>query len=127
MRYGHLNFRSLSKLYSQDLVSSFPKATAPEKTCAMSLLGKQPRQSFNSNVPMKSTELLNVVYSDVGGPFEVPSLGGNKYFITFIDEYSTMTWLFLIKMKNEAFKVFKRFKILAEKQSGKVKHSYDGG
>lgn len=67
---------------------------------------------------MKSSELLNVVYSDAGGPFEVPSLSGNKYFITFIDEYSTMIWLFLIKMKNVAFEVFKRFKILVKNKVG---------
>jgi len=59
------------------------------------------------------------VYSNVCGPLEVPSFGGNKYFISFVDEFSRKTWLYLIKAKIEAFDMFQKFKILVEKQSGK--------
>jgi len=55
----------------------------------------------------------------VCGPLEVPSLGGNKYFISFVDEFSRKTWLYLIKVKSEAFDMFQKFKVLVEKHSGK--------
>lgn len=61
--------------------------------------------------------MLEVVYSDVCGPFEVESLGGNKYFVSFVDEFSRMLWIYLIKTKDEVFSVFKRFKVQAEKQA----------
>jgi len=62
---------------------------------------------------------MNVVHSDVCGPLEVPSLGGNKYFISFVDEFSRKAWLYLIKAKSEAFNMFQKFKVLVEKQSRK--------
>ncbi|GAU46965.1 hypothetical protein TSUD_143070 [Trifolium subterraneum] len=103
---------------------------APVDTCIICLLGKHHRSSFKSNLPMRSSEVLNVVHSDICGPIDVLSTGGNKYFITFVDEYSRMIWLYHIKAKSEAFEVFKRFKTLVEKQSDKsikVLRTYGGG
>jgi transposase InsO family protein len=70
-------------------------------------------------MPKRASEALQVVHSDVCGPFEVPSLGGSKYFVTFVDEFTRMMWLYTIKLKSEVFDVFKRFKVLIEKESGK--------
>lgn len=63
--------------------------------------------------------MLHVVYSDVCGPFDAVSLGGNKYFVSFIDDLSRKVWIYLIKLKSEVFTVFKQFKALVEKQSGR--------
>ena len=49
----------------------------------------------------------------------MPSLNGCFYFMTFIDDFSRKTWVYLLKHKSEAFEVFKRFKSLAENESGK--------
>ena len=62
-------------------------------------------------------KLLEVVYTDVCGPFEIESLGGNRYFVTFIDDYSRKLWIYLLKRKSEVFDVFKNFKVMAERQS----------
>ncbi|KAK2404089.1 hypothetical protein QL285_053465 [Trifolium repens] len=118
-RYGHLNFKSLSLLNSKNMVLGLPSVIAPVETCTTCLLGKQPRDSFKNHLPMRSSEVLNVVHSDICGPIDVLSTGGNKYFMTFVDEFSRMTWLYHIKVKSEAFNVFKRFKALVDKQSGK--------
>ncbi|GAU46952.1 hypothetical protein TSUD_281870 [Trifolium subterraneum] len=104
---------------STDDKDRLPSVIAPVDTCTVCLLGKHPRSSFKSNLPMRSSEVLNVVHSDNCGPIDVLSTGGNKYFITFVDEYSRMIWLYHIKAKSEAFEVFKRFKTLVEKQSDK--------
>ena len=53
------------------------------------------------------------------GPMRMPSHENNKYFILFIDEFSRMTWVYFLKEKSEVFGVFKKFKALAENQSGK--------
>jgi hypothetical protein len=50
---------------------------------------------------------------------DVSTYGGNRYFITFVDEFSRMMWLYVIKANNEALEMFKIFKLQAEKQSGK--------
>ncbi|TXG52803.1 hypothetical protein EZV62_021972 [Acer yangbiense] len=54
---------------------------------------------------------------DVWGPARVNSHGGNRYFITIIDDFSRKVWLYLMKHKNEALKKFREWKTLVEKQS----------
>ena len=46
--------------------------------------------------------------------------GGNRYFITFIDDCSRYTYIYLLKHKDEAFHVFKAFKAEVENQLGKI-------
>lgn len=53
------------------------------------------------------------------GPFEVSFLPKNKV-ISFVDEYSCMMWLYLIKAKGDVIAVFKKFKPMVEKQSEKA-------
>lgn len=38
-----------------------------------------------------------VVYNDVSGPYRNIYLRELKYFITFMDDYSMITWTFLMK------------------------------
>lgn len=45
---------------------------------------------------------------------QTPSLGGNKYYITFIDDYSRMCWVYFLRNKSETFHVFKKFKVMVE-------------
>ena len=65
--------------------------------CDYCLFGKQHREvSFQKN----STRKLELVYSDVCGPMEVDSLGGNKYFITFTNDALRKTWVYLFHTKS---------------------------
>jgi len=118
-RLGHLNFKGLNQLQSQKLVEGLPRIRVPNKICERCWTSKQPRNSFKSESPARAIEVLGVVHSDVCSPLEVPPMGGNKYFVTFIDEFSRIMWLYLIKAKSEVLFVFKEFKVLSEKQSGK--------
>jgi len=79
------------------MVSRICDITLLENVCEICLAGKQTRRPFQTNMKMRAKECLAMVYSDVCGPFEVPSLGVNRYFITFVDEYSRMIWLHVIK------------------------------
>ena len=94
------------------MVKGLPQMSLPKEMCKECLKGKQPRNSFKSSITARSTYLLYVVHSDVCGSIEVPSLGGNRYFCTFVDEYSRMMWIYLIKHKSEVFEVFKQYKLL---------------
>lgn len=60
---------------------------------------------------------------------QVDSTGGNKYFGTFIDDFSMKLWTYLIKHKSDVFDVFNKFKSMVERQSScKIKKSrIDGG
>lgn len=119
LRFGHLNFKSLSLLNSKGMVSGMTPIKLPSKVCESCLVSKQSRNSFGSYTLERSTAVLDVIYSDVCGPIDTVSLGGNKYFVSFIDEFSRKIWVYLLKAKSEVFSVFKVFKSMAEKQSGK--------
>ena len=49
----------------------------------------------------------------------VHSTGGLLYYITYIDDFSRKTWIYYLKHKDEAFEIFKEFKVLIKNQLGK--------
>ena len=53
-------------------------------------------------------------------PINVQLLKKNRYFITFVDDFSKKTWIQLIKPKSKALQALKAFKLMAEKQHGRV-------
>src|ERR1043165_8044838 len=101
------------------MVTRIPSLEMPEKLCEGCLVRKQSRNSFISTMPMRSSCILEVEHSDVCGPFEEHIIGGNKYFVSFVDEFSRKLWIYVIQRKDEVFEIFKRFKILVENQSEK--------
>src|SRR4051812_34290073 len=102
-----------------NLVHGIPKIVKPGKSCEVCMKGKQPRLPFVSEVAQRTKHALGVVHSDVCRPVPEPSLGGNRYFLSFVDEFTRMTWVTLIKFKTEVFTKFQKFKVKGEKQCGR--------
>ena len=71
-RFGHINFRGLNQLVDKYMILGVPKIEIPNTVCDTCLLGKQPKNAFSSSIASRSKNLVNVVYSDVYGPLEVP-------------------------------------------------------
>lgn len=51
--------------------------------------------------------MLDLVHTDICEITDTLSRGGKRYFITFIDDASKYTYMFLLKTKDEMFKKFK--------------------
>ncbi|GAU39052.1 hypothetical protein TSUD_396570 [Trifolium subterraneum] len=115
-RYGHLNFKSLNQLSSKHMVVGLPLIHTPDKLCEGCFASKQPRNSFKNTVYYRLTQPLHVVHSDICGPIETATLGGNRYFMTCVDEFTRKVWIYLLKEKSEAFSAFKKFCATAERQ-----------
>jgi hypothetical protein len=47
--------------------------------------------------------------------FPVKSIGGCKYYILFVDDYSRYSWLYHLEQKSDVFATFVKFKTIAEK------------
>lgn len=77
------------------------------------LFGKTYNKPF-SNSETRSKEILDLIHSDVCGPMSEKSLGGHLYYVTFIDDHSRKTWLYLLKKKDEVFEKFKEFRCKVE-------------
>ena len=57
----------------------------------------------------KATQKLERVYSDVIGPVSPLSIDGNRYAISFIDEFSGYAVLTFMKYKTKALQTFKEY------------------
>lgn len=101
------------------MVDGLPKINNPIELCEACVRGKQHRQSFETEKCWRARRPLEIVHTDIAGPFDIASLCGNKYFIAFIDDFSRKGWVYIIKDKSEALIVFKEFKATVENQSAR--------
>lgn len=58
-----------------------------------------------------ATELLECIHSDIWGPYSISTINGHKYFISFIDDFSRYSYVYLIREKSEALDVFEIIKL----------------
>ncbi|GKA27622.1 retrotransposon protein, putative, ty1-copia subclass [Tanacetum coccineum] len=85
----------------------------------MSEAGLQVLENFD--VGRHTTQgVIDYVHSDLWGPSQVESLGGKRYFISIIDDYSKRVWVYILRFKHEAFGKFKEWKQLVENQTGRT-------
>lgn len=61
-----------------------------------------------------SHALLELIFSDVCDHAR-DSFGKNKYYVSFIDDYSKFTWIYLLKYKSEVFSIFQEIQKLVER------------
>jgi len=61
-----------------------------------------------------SSQPLQLIFSDVWGPSPF-CVGRNKYYVSFIDDYSKFVWLYPLKHKSEVFQKFHEFQNLVER------------
>lgn len=116
-RLGHTNSRNMSMI--QNGIGTGVKFNGnPETFCETCVRGKHSRLPFKQS-NTKTNEVLELVHSDFCGPVEVDSLGGSKYFLTFLDDFSKKVFVYIIKTKSEVSAKFIEFKQLAENQTGK--------
>ena len=78
------------------------------KFCEDCVYGKAKRVSFKKTRRVPKTHLLELVHTDVWGPAQVSSLGGSRYFVSFIDDASRKLWVYFLKHKSDVFDVFKK-------------------
>ena len=123
-RYGHLGYDNLRLLNNKEMVNGLNIDTKEvvDRNCEGCAMGKQNRQPFPKKARSTTTGLLELIHSDVCGPMDLPSVGGSRYFVTFIDDYSRYTTVYMMKQKSEVLAKFTEFVNLVENQTGlKVK------
>jgi hypothetical protein len=87
-----------------------------DKTCEACLLDKIAKTSLNEKSE-RSKELLSLIYTNVCRPMIIHVIRGYTYFITFIDDHSRYTYVYLLKHKSESFERFKEFINKIEKET----------
>ena len=86
--------------------------------CVSCQLGKQSALPFNTSESI-STDIFDLIHSDIWGPSSVSSIDGSRYFIVFIDDYSRYSWIFNMKHRSELLQVYSNFAKMVETQFSK--------
>jgi hypothetical protein len=66
------------------------------------------------------TDVLELIHTDICGPFPTATRNGHIYFISFIDDYSRYGYIYLIKEKAQVLDIFKSFKFEVDLQLNKM-------
>ncbi|GFW63344.1 retrovirus-related Pol polyprotein from transposon TNT 1-94 [Trichonephila clavipes] len=115
-RFCHVNNDYLVKTSKNDSVKGLPRLTDNGKThCIPCKLAKSKRVSFKKMGAVRSKRPLELLHMDLCGPMPTESQGGNKYFLSIIDDYSRKVTVFPIRNKSDVFHTFIRFQKRAER------------
>lgn len=115
---GHVNFQDLKYLCESQLVKGLPQKIENEfLKCETCLENKMTNLKFNNN-RSRAKEILEIIHTDVHGPITQTGYKGQKYFVSFIDDYSKIATVFCIKNKSEVFNCFVEYINLMHNQTG---------
>lgn len=129
-RLIHADLESIRQLSGRDLVTGLDLRDAKRSTqdCEGCIKENQYKSVMRSK-PFRATKTGEVIHSDVCGPISVDSIGGSRYFVTFIDEFSGFITVVTIAKRSEVVDNFKRYhRWLERKYDCRIKTLHcDGG
>ena len=103
MRLEHTNEKSLQALAKQGLLKG--AKTCKLDFCEYCVIEKKTNVKFG--IGTNYTEgIPDYVHTDVWGRTKTASIGGNHYFVTFIDDYSRQCWVYTMKYKEKVLELF---------------------
>lgn len=119
-RYGHLNLMDLKTLQTNNMIKGFNLNPKDSKSdCIICAKGKI-KQFPYKEAEHRQKEKLGLIHSDICGPMKNESLGGAKYFATFIDDFSRYTETVMLRQRSDILTAFKKYKKRVEKETGCV-------
>ena len=101
-RLGHPSLSLLKKLYPQC-------SSLSSLNCESCQYAKLHCVHLSYRVNNRASAHFELVHLDVEGPCPIVSPMGFQYFVTFVDDYSRTTWLYLMKSRSELFSHFRAF------------------
>lgn len=112
-RFGHPSFRVLNVMFP----SLFKGLNITDFHCDVCELAKHTRVSFPiSN--KRSLHPFELIHSDIWGPSTIPNISGSRWFVSLIDDYTRVTWIFLLKHKSDVSRVVPNFHSMIQNQFG---------
>lgn len=115
-RLGHLSIPNIRKLLNNKMAEGInisPQNTSMETVCASCMAGKQSSIHFKTVGPPRSSRPLELVHTDVCGSMESSTYDGYKYFVSFIDDYTHFTVVYLLNKKSEVFSKLQEYEAMA--------------
>jgi hypothetical protein len=82
-RFGHLNFRYMQHLSKKILVDGLLDIHFSKGVCEGCVLGKHPQEKFDEGKSQRAFVPLDMIHSDLMGPFLHPSINKARFFLIF--------------------------------------------
>jgi len=97
-RLAHIHYKALPMI--SKVVTGLPEIKEnQEGVCKGCAKGKNVKNPFPSS-DSKARGILDIIHSGVCRPMAASSLSEYVYYVTFIDDYSRKTWIYLLKSKD---------------------------
>ena len=116
-RLGHVSVSRLRFLVSSGALGHVN--TSDISDCSGCKLAKFSALPFNKSVSY-SVAPFDIIHSDVWGPAPVSTKGGSTYYVSFIDDYTRYTWVYLMKRRSDFFGIYNNFRALVKTQHSAV-------
>jgi histone deacetylase 1/2 len=114
-RLGHASSTVVQQVISRH---SLPFCKSNKSTiCDACQRGKSHQLPYPRSTSVSASP-LDLIFSDVWGPAPL-SVGKNNYYVSFIDDHTKFTWIYLLRHKYEVFARFRDFQNLVERQFGR--------
>ena len=105
-RLSHISRGRIERLIKENILH--PLDFSDVEYCIDCIKGKYVKQIKKG--AKRSAGVLEIVHTDISGPFPIKSMDGYDSFITFTDNYSHYGYIYPIKERSEALDKFKIFK-----------------
>lgn len=115
-RLGHLSISGLKKLQDSGNIPDLNLSGREVIDCRACAKGKLPRDAFKTKNEIHTKAPGEIIHSDVCGPISPNTISGNRYFVTYTDDYSRYSFIQFMKTKDEQEKKFKEFRKLFQVQ-----------
>lgn len=99
------------------MVIGLPNIHFSKGVCQGCVIGKHPQEKFEKGKAKRASSPLELIHSDLMGPFPHLSINKARYVLTFLDDFTRYTWVYFLRQKSEVFEHLKDFKALVENQS----------
>ncbi|KAK1649439.1 hypothetical protein QYE76_067244 [Lolium multiflorum] len=109
-RLGHVNMRNLKQLLKgEHIVGLTGISFEKDRVCSACVAGKQLKKKHPIKSIVTTSRPLELLHLDLFGPSHYDTLGGSKYGLVIVDDYSIYSWVFLLKSKDETHREFITF------------------
>jgi hypothetical protein len=101
-RLAHVGMKNLHKLLKGEHVLGLTNVTfEKDRPCAACQASKQVCSAHHNKNVMTTSRPLELLHIDLFGPVAYLSIGGSKYGLVVVDDFSRFTWVFFLQDKSE--------------------------
>ena len=102
-RLGHANYKQVAKVLKLEAVVGLPNFGKIEKNiCGSCQLGKQTKSSHPEVNVVATSCSLELLHVHLMGPTRTESMGGKRYIMVVLDDFSRYSWVEFLREKSEA-------------------------